>query len=281
MKAILLTLGAVALWSTNAAVGRAALSSLNVEQVQVLQFLGATFVFAAAGGFRVVWSPRSAAAAALGLIGVTGTMVFQYLSFAAGPIAEVNVVAYAWPLIAAIVLILLGTVARPIRYILLTLVGFVGASLIVGPYSAGTSHGSHDGHLWAVASAVCMAAYTSLIGRFSIDQNFAHLVGSLAGLALAVIWCFTNGMTIPAPSSSVFWVALYLGIGPIGLGYLLWARGMRADVTGKLATLGYLTPVASTGLLLVAGEKMSNSVLLGSLVVIAACITLGLEQSDA
>ena len=279
MNSALLALGAIVLWSTNAIVAQFALGALQVEQVQLLQFAGATAVFLVAklltgntGGGSI------ATGALLGLVGITGTMVFQYLAFAAGPIAEVNIVAYAWPLMAALIFIAVGKAERPLCFASLTLLGFIGAALVILRDADGI-HLSKlgSGHIWALASAFCMASYSAAIGRVKCDQHTAHLAGSLAGLAIAGLWCVMAGYSIPDPGSISFWLALYLGAGPIGIGYLLWAWAMRTDTAGRLESIGYLTPVSSTMLLMLSGVVMGPIAILGSVIVITCCAAIGIE----
>jgi drug/metabolite transporter (DMT)-like permease len=279
VNSVLLALGAITLWSTNAVVAKYALGELGVEQVQLLQFAGASMVFLLA---RIVsgntGGAQIATGAVLGVVGITGTMMFQYLAFAQGPIAEVNIVAYAWPLIAALLFIAIGKVDRPVRFSALTALGFFGATMVI----ARDGHGLHlthlgAGHTWAIASALCMASYSVAIGRVNCDQNTAHLAGSMVGLTIAGLWCVIAGHPMPDPASVRFWLALYLGAGPIGIGYLLWARAMRNDATGRIASLGYLTPVGSTTLLMLSGTLMGPLAVIGSIIVIICCAATGIE----
>lgn len=281
MNAALLALAAIAFWATNAMTARLALRQLDVAQIQLLQFAGAALVFAVAlwanTGSRRVRFPI--ASLSLGLIGLTGTMAFQYIAFAYGPIGEVNIVAYAWPVLAALALLARGAVPRPLNFIGLTGLGFVGAALVVFRPGDGPMFASLTiGHLAAIASALCMAAYTVAIGSVAIDQRLAHFGGAIAGFCIAVVWCMFSAVDWPDPVKPAFWVGLYLGIGPIGAGYLLWAKAMSKDATGQVSMLGYLTPVASTGLLIASGESIPALALLGAGIVVVACAAIGFES---
>ncbi|MEZ5925900.1 MAG: DMT family transporter [Hyphomicrobiaceae bacterium] len=281
MNAPLLALAAIAFWATNAMTARLALGTLNVAQIQLLQFAGAALVFAVAlAGRRRPQQARSVGASlVLGLIGLTGTMVFQYIAFATGPIGEVNIVAYAWPLLAALALLVRGRVPRPLVFLLLTALGFIGAALIVVRPGEEVMFASLSlGHLAAIASALCMATYTVVVGSVAIDQHLAHLGGGVAGFVIAMGWCMSVGVDWPTPTAPAFWIGLYLGIGPIGVGYLLWAMAMSRDTTRRVSMLGYLTPVASTGLLLVSGESIHMLALVGAVIVVGACAAIGFES---
>ncbi len=271
-------LAAIALWATNALVASRVLTTLPVEQVQVLQFAGAALVFALAQMFAPRDAGRSVLGLALGVIGVTGTMMFQYFAFAAGPIAQVNIIAYAWPLLVAVLAVASGRIARPGRFLVLTILGFFGAALVLTRNLPGGSFGAFGmGPVWALLSALCMATYSAAIGRIRSHQGAAHLAGATVGLILAAVFCARSGLGFPEPAGSGFWLGLYLGIGPIGLGYLFWARAMKADPTGRTAALGYLTPVASTALLMSVGATMPPLALLGGAIVVACCALTGFE----
>jgi len=280
VKATVLALCAITLWATNAFVAKLALSTLPVEQIQELQFAGASAVFLVTrlGSANSARGGPLVASIALGLLGVTGTMIFQYLAFAAGPIAEVNIVAYSWPLLAALLFMAGNVVARSWRYAVLTSFGFLGVVLVILPNASSDRFATlGSGHFWAIASALCMASYSAAIGRIKCNQDTAHLVGSLAGFAIAAIWSVTSLTGLPHPTSMAFWLGLYLGAGPIGLGYFFWARAMRNDASGRTAALGYLTPVGSTALLVLTGATISPLAVIGSLLVIACSAVTGIE----
>src|SRR3954464_12431401 len=79
-SALVFAAGAVALWSTNALVGKSLLASHPVSLVQLLQFCGAALVFAVIHlASRKNAAPENAAtgalAVAVGIIGLVGTMV--------------------------------------------------------------------------------------------------------------------------------------------------------------------------------------------------------------
>ena len=53
---------------------------------------------------------------------------------------------------------------------------------------------------------------------------------------------------------------------------------MQRDESGRTALIAYLTPVASTALLGLAGERLTLTAGLGAALVIASCFALGLER---
>lgn len=280
--------GAVALWATNALVGKTLLANHPVSAVQFLQFCGAALVFALirmAGRARTM-PPRPAglgaslAPFAVGFLGLVGTMVLQYIAFASMPVIEANLVAYTWPLMVATALILLGRPRRPLLLGLTAALGFVGVALVItGGHQQSWLGGSLAGYAAAFGSALCMAFYSIAAGRLAVSPDRLLLPSALIGVALTFAWSLHDGAFIPAGLDLL--LALYLGAGPMGLGYYFWSRALKLDQGGRLAVVAYLTPIASTLLLALSGESLSMTAVAGAVLVIGSCIAVGIERSEA
>ena len=150
-SALVFAAGAVALWSTNALVGKSLLATYPVSLVQFLQFVGAALVFViiqfmSRENVQSENAPRENAVASakagllpvtVGFIGLVGTMVLQYIAFASMPVIEANLVAYTWPLMVAAAVIGLEHPRRPVLLGLTAALGFVGVALVIsgGPRS--------------------------------------------------------------------------------------------------------------------------------------------------
>jgi drug/metabolite transporter (DMT)-like permease len=274
-----MALTAIAFWSTNAVVAKHVLSALPFAQVQFLQFIGATICF---GVLRLIAKPDTLRGGwdghtiAAGVIGITGVMVFQYVAFRYGPIAETNLVAYSWPILLSGLFVLTGTVAYSFKLMLLTALGFLGTALIIQPVNNGFSwSGVSWGYLAAAMSAIMMAGYSWMVTRSTVDRFNAHLCGAILGAALLGLCC----MTMDEPwrySSYDQAMALYLGVGPIGLGYCFWAMALSSDTSGRIAILVFLTPVVSTFWLLLVGETMTTNAVVGSVLVVGCSIAINL-----
>ncbi|TGP57210.1 DMT family transporter [bacterium M00.F.Ca.ET.230.01.1.1] len=291
--ALTFALGAVALWATNALVGKTLLASYPVSQVQFLQFCGAALVFALIRLTSTSPSPlagergsaRSAgnatlAAFAVGFLGLVGTMVLQYIGFASMPVIEANLVAYTWPLMTAAAVILLGRPRRPLLLGLAAAVGFVGVALVIsgGRAQPWLEGGSLVGYLAAFGSALCMAFYSFAVGRLAISPDRLLLPSALIGVALTFAWCLHDGVV--RPTGAHLLLGLYLGAGPMGLGYYFWSRAAKLDHGGRIAVVAYLTPIASTFLLTLSGESLSMTAVAGAVLVIGSCLAVGIEGME-
>jgi len=268
---------AIAIWSLNAAAGGAALAELTVLQVLALQFGGAFVTLAAARALRRrdatarsgFPSPR---AIGIGVVGLTGTMVLQYVAFATAPLVAANAIAYAWPLLAA-AWIALAPGARGSRATLgLAALGFCGVVLLFGARD-GSGTASAGGAPWlgyvaALGSAAAMAGYTLTAGRSGARTSDLLLTGTGAGVLVTAPAALLQG----APWSPAWAVALALGIGIVmlALGYGLWTHAMSHPAGARLAPAAYATPLLSTGLLLATGHRLGPLGLLGCALILAS-----------
>ncbi|ETA72263.1 MULTISPECIES: DMT family transporter [Mesorhizobium] len=285
ISALVFAAGAVALWSTNALVGKSLLATHPVSQVQFLQFAGAALVFALirfmSREAAPSVAPRAAAAAlAVGIIGLVGTMMLQYIAFASMPVIEANLVAYTWPLMVAAAVIAFDNPRRPALLGLAAVLGFVGVALVIsGGRENNWFQGDLVGYFAAFGSALCMAFYSVMVGRLATSPDRLLLPSSLVGVALALLWSAGEGVAWPAGMDLA--LGLYLGAGPMGLGYYFWSRALKLEGSGKVAVVAYLTPIASTLLLTLSGEQLTTTAIAGAVLVIGSCIAVGLERSEA
>jgi len=274
--ALVCALGAIFFWSTNAVVAKYALASLTVAQVQTLQFAGASLAVFLIGRYvrreGFIW--RDSRALALGVVGLVGTMVFQYIAFAAGPIATVNLIAYSWPLLTAVAVAASTAAYRSARLVLTSLAGFLGVAMLIGGDGFALTGGqSLVGYVAAIVSALCMAAYTVGVGRLAIAPASLLLPACLIGLGGTSAWWIVSGAGVPDVLPIA--MGLYLGIFPMGVGYLLWSYANRLGAAGSISTLGYSTPVVSTALLVVSGESLTTVAILGGLIIVVCSALAG------
>ncbi len=266
---------AVALWSTNAVAAKVVLAEASVTQVLALQFSGAAatllVMHLALGPGRKAPDLRNPRLVALGFIGIVGTISFQYLAFRYSPIVEANIIAYGWPLYAAIWWAAMRRSIDGIWFVACALVGFAGVVLIIANGRAFSySSAFLAGYLFALASSFCMAFYTLAAARTRNPGPAAILPAILAGSAVTLAMAFSGDA--PWPSFSYLLVGAYIGIGPMALGYYLWMRAASVGNPASLAQIGFLTPLLSTLWLLLAGETMGRMAFVGGVCVIGGSI---------
>lgn len=293
---LLAAMAAVALWSTNAFAADVALSQMRLGWLLLIQFSSAATALLAVravqtrSGFGPAPDVEGAGARQwayatilIGVVGLTGTMSLQYLAFATAPIVAANVLAYAWPLLAAVWLAATIRSRHTLVSAGLASLGFLGIALIFTGPNRSTDDpiagaGLPWGYLAALGSAACMAIYTLGVSRRPATAATTLLIpATLAGTAAAVLVLVVGGGTA-APTGTGVILAAYLGLGPMAAGYALWTRAMTGGGAERLSPLGYATPLMSTVLLLATGAPVAGATFLG--VGLVASCSLGVLAYD-
>ncbi|WP_159347867.1 aromatic amino acid exporter YddG [Roseomonas harenae] len=268
-RATLCGLGALLLWAFLALLARGA-SGLPPLQVTAM-------AFGTAGILASAWLAARGQLAALRqppiawIHGVGGLFGYHALYFAAvawAPPVEANLINYLWPLL--IVLLsapILGLRLGPRRLAGVAL-GFLGCVLVVGP-GAAFPPGATPGFLCAAAAALVWAVYSVTARRLAAVPTEAVAGFCLASAVLAAAAHLAFETTV-VPGMRELASALVLGLGPVGAAFFLWDIGMKRGDPRLLGTLAYAMPVASTLLLLLAGEGT-----LGPRIAVAAGLVVG------
>lgn len=283
----LAAVSAVALWSTNAYAADLALAQMGLSWLLLVQFCTAAAALLAVRALLRRRRPAAAGCAGepcvddratgvgrldrgailIGVVGLTGTMVLQYVAFATAPIVAANVLSYAWPLLAAVWLAATRRSRHAMVSAALSVLGFVGIALIFASPGRSAGGAADDGaaswgYLAALGSAACMAIYTLGASRRPATEATTLLIPAtiIGTAAVAVLTLVSNA---PGPTGSGVLAAVYLGLGPMAAGYALWSRAMSGGGAERLSPLGYATPLLSTLLLLGTGAPATSTALLG------------------
>ena len=260
-------LGAIALW--------ALLASLGVALAHVPPFLltGLALLI----GSVPAW-PRwrewrmPASTLALGVYGLFGFHFLLFISLRHAPAVEANLVNYLWPLLIVVLapLFLDGVKLRAV-HLLAALTGFAGAVLaIVGGREL--QGGLAWGYLPALGSAFIWASYSLLTKRVA---HFPTSAIGLFGLVSGLLALACHALLEPAATlSAKDWGLLALmGLGPLGAAFFLWDKALKAGDPRTIGILSYLTPLASTALLvLVTGREFTVWIVLAAALIIGAAL---------
>ncbi|AZG12426.1 MULTISPECIES: DMT family transporter [Cupriavidus] len=177
------------------------------------------------------------------------------MAFRLAPIAEANLINYLWPLI----LVLLGTPvwrgADGVAKIAGALLGFGGCivAILSGPGGVAFSPAYAAGYAMALLAAVVWAVYS--LGARWLPPFSSWAVGGFclgAGL-LAIASHLVLEPPAALPLASLGWV-LAIGLGPLGIAFVLWDYAMRHGNAAQIGVLGYGTPVLSMLGLALAGH---------------------------
>ncbi len=271
MQANLYALGAIALW--------ASLASLGVSLTHVPPFLltGVALIIGSVPAWPFVLRDPSQWRIPLRTLalGVYGLFAYHFLLFIAlrhAPPVEANLVNYLWPLFIVVLSpVVLPGVALRLPHVLAALLGFGGAAIAIagGRELSGTLAW---GYLPALAAAFIWATYSLLTKRVA---TFPTTAIGLFGLVSGVLSLLCHVALEPAASLQPRdWALLVtMGLGPLGASFFLWDKALKLGDARHIGILSYITPLASTALLIVvSGRQFSASIALATVMIIGAAI---------
>lgn len=277
----LLALGAILLWGT--------LAALGVALAHVPPFL-LTGLALGVGGLLALplsgFDPRRwrvpPATLALGVGGLFGFHFLLFMALRLAPPVQANLINYLWPLFMVLLspLLLPGLRLRRV-HIAAALLGFAGAGVVIlaGPAaSPAAPDGWSWGYLLALLSALVWASYSLLTQRVPHFQTAA--IGGFA-LISGLLSLVCHAALEPRVALSLRDVLLIaaLGLGPMGAAFFLWDMALKRGDPRHIGILSYLTPLVSTALLVVSGERaFSWSIALAALMIVTAAL-LGTRPS--
>lgn len=259
---------AILLWST------LALFTAMTGRVPPFQLVGMTFVIggltnlvvAAVRGQirRVVPTPASFA---LGLYGPFGDTFLYYAAVKTAPAAEANLIHYLWPLLIVLFAALLPGGGLKLRHLLGALIGLAATVLLVSG-GLGTGGGLSLGHALAALGAFVWASYSVVSRRFS-EVPSESLSLTMLGCAIPAFACHLAFETTLWSLTAIEWGGvLGLGLGAIGLAFVVWDIGMKQGDVALLGVASYAAPVLSTIILVLAGYAAASWLLAASCVLI-------------
>ena len=271
MQANLYALGAIALW--------ASLASLGVSLTHVPPFLltGIALIIGSVPSWPFVlrdpsqWRVPGRTLA----MGVYGLFAYHFLLFIAlrnAPPVEANLVNYLWPLFIVVLSpVVLPGVALRWPHVVAALLGFAGAAIAIagGRELSGTLAW---GYAPALAAAFIWATYSLMTKRV---KAFPTTAIGLFGLVSGALSLLCHVLLEPAVSLQVRdWALLtILGLGPLGASFFMWDKALKLGDARHIGILSYLTPLASTAMLIVvSGRPFSASIALSTVMIISAAV---------
>ncbi|WP_371764935.1 DMT family transporter [Massilia sp.] len=175
-------------------------------------------------------------------------------AFRLAPIAEANLLNYLWPLL----IVVLARRAVPLRRSQLAgcVIAFAGGALVIAPSAPTVTHLA--GHALAVLAAFTWAVYSLAPARLPAYSSWAT-GGFCLGAGLLALAAHALFETPYRPSGTELAGMAAIGIGPLGLSFVLWDRAMRTGRAATIGSLSYLTPVLSTLALAVTGAVAAGT----------------------
>ncbi|NYZ11495.1 EamA family transporter [Azospirillum sp. RWY-5-1] len=253
---------AIVLWSTLALFATLA-AAIPPFQLVAMSFGIAFVVGTAAGaalGRDVVGALRQPPAVwLLGVGGLFGYHFFYFLAFqlAPGAAVEVNLLNYLWPLLIVLFSALLPGERLRRGHVLGALAGLAGTALIVlgrGTGGVSVEAANLPGYLSAATCAVTWAAYSVLSRRFG-DVPTEAVGGFCLATSILSGLCHLLFETTAVPTGTEWLIVILMGIGPVGAAFFVWDHGVKRGDIRALGALSYATPLLSTFLLILFGDR--------------------------
>ena len=271
----LLALGAIALWGT--------LAALGVALAHVPPFL-LTGLALCVGGLLALTLCRFEVSRwlvplptlALGVGGLFGFHFLLFMALRLAPPVQANLINYLWPLFMVLLSPwLLPGMRLQAVHIAAALLGFAGAALVIlgDPAGAGQQAGGWSwGYLLALMSALVWAGYSLLTRRVPHFPTAA--IGGFA-LVSGLLSLLCHALLEPAVALTGRDMLLIgaLGLGPMGAAFFLWDMALKRGDTRQIGILSYLTPLASTGMLVLVGDRAFTwNIALAALMIVGAAL---------
>ena len=260
---------ALLLWASLAVLSRAAAG--------IPPFQLAAMTFAVSGATGLVWLGVRGELGALcvpglaWLHGVGGLFGYHALFFAAlayAPVAEANLLNYAWPLLIVLLSAPLLGLRLTARHVMGVVTGLTGCLLLLARGAAFTA-AVLPGYACALGAALTWAFYSVLSRRMRAVPTRA-VIGFCAASAVLAALTHLAFETTAVPDRAALLAVVALGCGPVGAAFLLWDHGMKWGDPRLLGALAYATPVASTLLLGLAGYASLSLFTAAAVLLVAA-----------
>lgn len=216
------------------------------------------------------------------LLGVYGLFGFHFLLFIAlrhAPPVQANLVNYLWPLgMVVMAPLFLPGVKLSAIHVIAACLGFAGACIAIlgGRQAALDGGGLAWGYLPALGSAFIWASYSLLTKRLALQgKSFATAAIGLFGWVSGLLSLFCHVLLEPRVSLSGQDVLLLiaLGVGPLGAAFYLWDAALKRGDARQIGILSYITPLASTALLLmITGVPLSWSLGVAAALIVGAAV---------
>jgi drug/metabolite transporter (DMT)-like permease len=283
MRANLYALAAIGLWASLATLGVSLKHVPPFFLTGIALMIGSLLAWPSVLKDRRQWLIKPGTLA-LGVSTLFGYHFFLFLGLRMASAVEVNLVNYLWPLLIVVLSpwYLPGVRLRGV-HLLAAALGFAGAAIaILGDRNTALAGidppawGARLGYLLALASAFIWANYSLQTKRTELNgTGFPTAAIGLFGLVSGLLSVLCHWLLEPSANLTMHdWLLLLcMGLGPLGAAFFLWDKALKLGDVRHIGILSYLTPLASTLLLLLFTQRALNwNVALAAALIIGAAL---------
>lgn len=285
MKHYLYALGAILCWASLPAATGSSLTGMSVPLLMVISFCcAAIYLYAqdvvCTRSFRIYFPDCKVSL--LGIWGIFGYHYVYYNALNKTPLAEAAILTTTWSFWIVVFSALLLFRRIKLSIVLTALAGLTGAAMVI---AAGKdlviSMQYMQGYMLSLLCGLIWASFSVGLSKSNMKANPMTAFTVYAALLSVLMYLVSPAQ--PVPSAQNILAAMYLGCVPLGLSFFLWSQAVRGGNMVVIGFLSYLTPpLAVLMVAIVNGEAVSEQVIFGMVVIIAASIAgrFALEQKE-
>lgn len=215
---------------------------------------------------------------AIGMFGICFYKVFWLAGLKLAPAFEANALNYLWPLLLTLVSCRVDKIKPSPLQIFGLVLGLVGSFFIFGRYMGDEDKPLYIfGLICSLCGAFVWAIYSSLtkLVTFECDRvGIFLLITAIISYCLHVIF-----NEAPQTDFDPIGIIAVILLGVSGISYVFWDKAMKSGDRQMLASLSYLIPVISVGLLAIfTPVSWTWQITMGSILIVMGCLVANVKK---
>ncbi len=208
---------------------------------------------------------------AVGLMGLYGNDMLLVYAYKHAPYAHVHLINYLWPTYVILLTPLLPQERMEIRYVMASMVGFVGVYLLIkDEHVAGMSFDFFKGYLCALLAGIVWSIYI-VYSRFK-SETPSEMIGMYCGMGALISWvvhCRAESFVVPTVTQTG---ALFvIGTMTSCCAFYFWDYGSKKGNIKLLSLLSYINPLIGVALLSWLGRAhLSDTLVVAMLLIVGS-----------